>query len=126
MTNTSPMFSAFALCHLCAAVVVDEEQHQRFHEGIVKAFEDRDKAVQKGFKQHADAVRRVLRRAGLVKPEPKPQPRTPPTDVQGGMCSKCAGGLVTAGIDPQIPIRESDATVPYLVCVGCLREIRRG
>lgn len=120
------MFSSLAVCNVCGAIVLDQDRHQGFHEGIVKAFQDRDKAVQKAFERHADAVRRVLRRGGFVKPEPKPRPRKPLTDVPGGLCSACTGPLVHACLTPEVPTRESDSTVPYLVCVECRREIRRG
>ena len=120
------MFSNFALCNVCGALVLDQDRHQEFHEGIVKAFQDRDKSVQKAFETHAEAVRRVLRRGGFVKPEPKPRPRKPLTDVPGGLCSECTGRIVHACLVPKIPTRESDSTVPHLVCVECSREIRKG
>ncbi len=120
----SEMFSTLAVCNVCAAFVLDQDRHQEFHEGIVKAFEDRDKSVQKAFETHAEAVRRVLRRGGFVKPEPRRWTRL--TDVPGGVCSKCTGVLVTARLVPGIPMRKSDSTVPHLVCVECSREIRKG
>ncbi|MGU3587477.1 hypothetical protein ACLBYD_30600 [Rhodococcus sp. C26F] len=119
-----PMFSAFATCHVCAALVVDTEQHRAFHEGITKSFEERDQAVQKAFKQHTDAVHRVLTKAGFVKPKQRPRPR--PMDCRGGRCRECNGVLVESDELPNVPTRESDVTVPYLICLTCLREIRRG
>lgn len=121
-----PMFSAFATCGLCGALVLDTMKHQLFHEGVSKSFEEHREAVQKAFKQQADAIQRAFTKAGFTKPQPSRRPRPRPTNCRGGRCRECHGVLVVAAELPNVPTRKSDSTVPYLICLTCLREIRKG
>lgn len=66
---------------------------------------------------------------------------THPTDVRGGNCSQCGSylvahparnDLITRVVNlTEIKRREqlrriTDSTIPYLICIKCRREIRRG
>lgn len=118
-----------AVCAQCGSFVLDEKAHQAFHD-----------AIKNMFIQHANTVNSAFEKAGFVRKQPE-RPLAPKravsttsaVDVRGGRCRKCSGTLVlnpkysdyiTATIGKLRKI--SDSTVPYLVCISCGREIRRG
>lgn len=108
------MFLRPAVCRSCGAFVLDEIGHRNFHKAIEDAFKARDAEV-----------RRVLEKAGgMRKKERSPRPDRYAHNKPGGLCRSCRSVLVL--VEYEFPSRRNDSTVPYLICTGCHREIRRG